>query len=278
MAIKLILSDIDATILPAGEKQVSERTVAAFHAALDAGIAIGPCSGRSFAQIPPFFGGDTACCATAIATNGLQAYADGRKVMERTLTAPVVERLRDVVDGVPGAGLICFDGTTPLLMTGERGDLAAARDALAKTFPAYAECCVSTSEIPSFPVIKANVFTGGTVEDANALQRLVEGVVPEVSLDRAYPCYFNVMTRGWNKGEAVRWLCRHLGVGLDEVVVFGDGTNDLSMLRVVEHSVAVANAVPEVTETARWHIGACADDAVAAAVEELAAGEWPFTA
>ena len=34
---KLILADIDGTILPAGHHQVSERTTAALEAALDAG-------------------------------------------------------------------------------------------------------------------------------------------------------------------------------------------------------------------------------------------------
>ena len=49
MAVKLILTDIDGTILPRGERVVSSRTVAAFHAALDAGIAVGPASGRGYA-------------------------------------------------------------------------------------------------------------------------------------------------------------------------------------------------------------------------------------
>lgn len=74
---KLILCDIDGTILPKGNPQVSQRTIRAFHAALDAGIAIGPASGRGIDWIPPFFGGDAACCATCLATNGQQVYLGG---------------------------------------------------------------------------------------------------------------------------------------------------------------------------------------------------------
>ena len=43
---KLILSDIDQTILPWGALQVSERTRMAFHKVLDAHIPIGPVGGR----------------------------------------------------------------------------------------------------------------------------------------------------------------------------------------------------------------------------------------
>lgn len=89
--------------------------------------------------------------------------------------------------------------------------------------------------------------------------------------------FSNAMPAGWNKGEAVKWLLERLGIGRDEAVVFGDAGNDLQMFAAVEHSVAVAGALPEAREAARWHIGAVEDDAVPAAIEALAAGEFPFT-
>ena len=46
MAIKLILTDIDGTIMPYGKRQVTQRCRSAFHAAMDAGILVGPASGR----------------------------------------------------------------------------------------------------------------------------------------------------------------------------------------------------------------------------------------
>ena len=40
MAIKLILTDIDGTIMPYGKRQVTQRCRAAFHAAMDAGLSL----------------------------------------------------------------------------------------------------------------------------------------------------------------------------------------------------------------------------------------------
>ena len=60
------------------------------------------------------------------------------------------------------------------------------------------------------------------------------------------------------------------GIGIDEVVVFGDAENDLEILREVPYSVAVANATPEVAATANYHIGACADEGVADALFDIA--------
>ena len=269
MGVKLILTDIDGTVLPRGRSRVSDRTVSAFHAAMDAGIFVGSASGRGYSWIPDFFGGDAACCATALATNGLQVYLGGELALERRLAPDALRELRAIVAETPRAGLVCFDDATPLLVEGLLDDLAA-------HFPAYAERCRVTSELPDFPVVKANVFTGAGEAAATELVARLNAEVPALDVDRAMPTYSNVMPRGWNKGAAVAWMAERLGVGLDEVVVFGDADNDLSMFAAVEHSVAVAGATPEAAEAARWHIGACEDDAVAAAIEVLAAGEWPF--
>lgn len=269
MAVKLILTDIDGTVLPRGQGRVSERTVAAFHAALDAGIFVGPASGRGYSWIPGFFGGDEACCATALATNGMQVYLGGRMVMEQTLAPDALGHVREIVAATPGAGLVCFDDATPLLVEGSL-------EVLAAHFLAYAERCRVTRALPDFPVVKANVFTGAGEPAMAELVARLNAEVPELDVDRAMPTYSNIMPRGWNKGAAVAWVAERLGVGLDDVVVFGDADNDLPMFAAVENSVVVAGASPEAAAAARWHVGACEDDAVAAAIEALAAGEWPF--
>ena len=82
--------------------------------------------------------------------------------------------------------------------------------------------------------------------------------------------YIDISPVVWGKGEAVQLMAGELGVGLDEVATFGDSENDLSMIEAVPNSVAVANATEAVARAARWHVGRCADDAVALALEDLA--------
>ena len=47
--------------------------------------------------------------------------------------------------------------------------------------------------------------------------------------------------------------------------------NDLAMIRAVPNSVTVANADVDVAAAARWHIGDTQEDAVAVALEQIAA-------
>jgi sucrose-6F-phosphate phosphohydrolase len=59
----------------------------------------------------------------------------------------------------------------------------------------------------------------------------------------------DVLPKMANKGNAITWLCRHLGVGLDEIVVAGDSGNDSSMFLLEGvRGIAPGNAEPELRE------------------------------
>ena len=269
-AIKLILSDIDGTILPFGQRVVPERTRRAMHAALDAGIHVGPASGRGISHVVPSFAGDDALTATALGTNGMQVYLDGAMIHEEHLDHDALVHVAEVIAGRPGVGAIVFDGGTPLLVAGTREDLA-------QSFPVYAEQARDHVGIPDFPVIKMNIFNAGGIEVTRELLDLLVREVPELDFNLPVPGFLNITPVGYSKASGIDILCEALGIGIEQVVTFGDGGNDIEMIAHVPNGVAVEGAVPEVAAAARWHIGPCEDESVADVLEALAAGEWPFS-
>jgi hypothetical protein len=69
--------------------------------------------------------------------------------------------------------------------------------------------------------------------------------------------FLEIVPTGADKGTALAYIAGRLGVPRDQVVAFGDGLNDLSMLSWAGHSVAVGpEAHPEVIAIAREHIPA----------------------
>ena len=268
-ATRLILSDIDGTILPYGRACVSDRVRAAFHAALDAGMHVGPASGRGFSHIPASFGGDAACSATCLATNGMQVYLEGRLICQRLLPREPLVRMARALREVPHAGLICFENGIPLLVEGDVADLE-------QSFRMYADECHEVRDIPSHDIQKANVFVNGDLAYTQEVFGILASQTTELGLNVPMTGFLNVTPVGWSKANGIDVLCDALGIGLDQVVVFGDGGNDVEMLAHVPNSVAVAGASPEAANAARWHIGRCEDDAVADAIEQLARGRWPF--
>lgn len=281
---RLILTDIDRTILPWGQSVVPARVREAYHHAMDAGIHVGPATGRGYDWLAPLFEGDASCFATCVATNGNQVFLDGAKVREVSFGGDVLAGAVQVASGFPHAGVIAFDGATPTLVSGDIADLRA-------SFPSYGALCRVAADggalgLPTFRCTKANVFmaapgTDGKLAPAgegptralvDALNRQADGL----DFDYPQPGFANVMRPGLNKATGILALADALGVDVNDVVVFGDAGNDLAMFGAIPNSVAVANATEEAAAAARWHIGSCDDLAVADAIDALAAGEWPF--
>lgn len=73
--------------------------------------------------------------------------------------------------------------------------------------------------------------------------------------------YIEVFAAGVSKAAAVKQLAAMTGT--DEITVYGDNLNDISMMAVATDPVAVANAKPDVIQAASRIIASNCDDAVA---------------
>ena len=51
-----------------------------------------------------------------------------------------------------------------------------------------------------------------------------------------------------NKGNALKWLCEKLDIDISELIAFGDGGNDIDMIKTAGCGVAMANACEELKE------------------------------
>ena len=74
--------------------------------------------------------------------------------------------------------------------------------------------------------------------------------------------------KGIGKGAALRWLADYKGISMDNVMAFGDNSNDMDMLTSVGWPVAVGNAIDEARAAARIVCGNCEDDGVAMTIEK----------
>jgi hydroxymethylpyrimidine pyrophosphatase-like HAD family hydrolase len=75
---------------------------------------------------------------------------------------------------------------------------------------------------------------------------------------------------GVNKAAALAELCDELGLQSADVIAFGDFLNDLPMLAWAGHSVAVANAHPDVVDEADEVTASNDEDGVAIVLERIA--------
>lgn len=92
--------------------------------------------------------------------------------------------------------------------------------------------------------------------------------VLEVYPDRS-GTFLNLVPAGVSKESALNHLWREHADPWRGVLAFGDDLGDLEMLRLAEHGVAVANALPRVLAAAPYRTASNEADGVALALEAL---------
>lgn len=71
---------------------------------------------------------------------------------------------------------------------------------------------------------------------------------------------------GITKATGIEQICGDLGLEIDNVMMIGDGLNDLSAIEAVGHAVAMGNAAPEVILASRYQVASVDDHGVAEAL------------
>jgi Cof subfamily protein (haloacid dehalogenase superfamily) len=94
----------------------------------------------------------------------------------------------------------------------------------------------------------------------------------ELDVTISHPEYLEFTAPGVNKGTALRWLARRLKIPLGQVMAIGDQYNDLEMLDVAGHGVAMAGAPGPVRAVAQYEAPRCEDDGAARMIERLILG------
>ena len=270
--IKLALSDMDNTIVPLGMGVVSERTRAGIHACLDAGVHFAPATGRDPDGLERFFRGDEACYATMLASNSKVITLDGRMVREVFIDTEDVCRVCRLLEHEPDVFCLFRVGDVDYAYGSsdvDYGDLA----------DIFGPDVHPTTELPAGNVIAFTVAHAISTARQEEIRSMIEGACPGLECLAPALGVFDVMPRGWTKASGMQVLMDEMGITADEVCVFGDSENDIPLLKACPNSVTVANALPAAAAVARYHIGACADDAVADALFDIAkaaiTGETP---
>lgn len=81
--------------------------------------------------------------------------------------------------------------------------------------------------------------------------------------------YLNVINSSVSKGNSINGLVRYLKLNMDNVVCFGDGINDLSMIQMAGHGIAMENANEILKENADEVIGDNNTDDISKVIDRI---------
>lgn len=106
------------------------------------------------------------------------------------------------------------------------------------------------------------------VQAEEELSALLDG---QMDVYRSAPFFLELVARGIDKARSLTLLLEHCHIPATNLTAFGDGYNDISMLRLAGRGVAMANAAPEVRAAATEVTLSNDEDGVALVIEQMLA-------
>ena len=111
-------------------------------------------------------------------------------------------------------------------------------------------------------------------QDPHFMEAVTQSL-PHLGLHDEYELVFSderkleITKKGINKGKALDTLLEKLGISNEEVAVFGDSENDISMLSDRPYSFAMANALPKAKSVANYATPSNDDEGVYHGLKQL---------
>lgn len=98
LMIKLVLTDMDDTLIPAGRDGASDYAIEGIHAMQAAGLHFGPVSGRQPSAMGWMFKNCSECFSTGAFCNGQVMFVDGEVVASHATDNAALMRLADYLE------------------------------------------------------------------------------------------------------------------------------------------------------------------------------------
>lgn len=268
--IKLIALDLDGTLLTSG-KTLSARNAEALARAAEKGIHIVPTTGRFYSGMPEAI--RSLCCLRYVITiNGAAIYDAAAQRDIANVNLPLLQAVEILryLDELPVIYDCYMDNWG--WMTRAMQQRAADFTQSIHYLKMIRTLRTPVDELKAFllekgqDVQKIQFFTKDLSLRAALLQTLAQRF-GSIAVSSSTPNNVEINHAGATKGAAVRTLAAHLGLRMEQTMAFGDGLNDISMLRAAGLGVAMENAEQTVKDAADCVTCSNDEDGVAAAIE-----------
>ena len=266
MAIKLVASDIDNTLLTT-DKKLTARTIAAVQAAKERGIHVVLCTGRPLTGVLPLLNqlGLTTDSDYVITLNGAQVQrATGEQLFASTI--PLTE-YRQLVPYFAKLGVNMHMVTLNSGVYVHQPDIG-----YYTVFDTYHTKMhlhvVPLKQLPANIQIAKYMMADEPAKIDAVTQQLPSTITDHFYCVRSERFFYELLNKQATKGNAVMALAHRLGITPAEVMTLGDENNDLTMIAQAGWGVAMGNANSQVKAVAQAVTADNNHDGVAQAIEK----------
>ncbi|OMP66494.1 Cof-type HAD-IIB family hydrolase [Domibacillus epiphyticus] len=245
MAQKIIFFDIDGTLYD-HDKKLPASTKQAIRDLQEIGHEVAIATGRA-----PFMFADLRKeldIETFVSYNGQYVVFKGKPLYKNPLNKEALLKLTEVAVG-RNHPIVYMDHEDMKVNTPDHEDVTAGIDSL---------------KINHFPAHDPNYHEGRELYQSllfckDPEDKLYEEQFPEFDFVRWHPVSCDIVPAGGTKAKGIQKIIGQLGIAPEDIYAFGDGLNDVEMLKTVVNSVAMGDGHEDAKNAAK-HITTNVDE------------------
>ena len=104
---------------------------------------------------------------------------------------------------------------------------------------------------------------------SDADEKIFKDVLIHCEPMRWHPLFADIIAKGTSKSRGIDEVIAHYGIRLEETMAFGDGGNDIPMLKHAGIGIAMGNAAPEIQAAADYVTTSVDDDGILHALQHF---------
>jgi hypothetical protein len=239
--IKLIVSDLDGTLIPEGTQELEPGFFEVLDALLERGIGFMAASGRAYSSMKNLFSEYTDRISF-LCENGALVMENGDVVLKKTLPLEAARAISSDLIANPNVD-VQLSGTSVTYISPRTEWFFNTQKYAVKNNVVTIK---SFDDIPE-PLIKIACHIYDFEKNAASIrQEMMDRYSAYGDFVYAGNGFLDLLPNNTGKGQALKELMDKEGLAPDEIMVFGDNENDMSMLALSPNSYAKSNSAPNV--------------------------------
>ncbi len=261
--IKLIVVDVDNTIIPAGEQCISKRLKDDFHKAMDQGIKVMINTGRHYTFLQPslfndlpmeYIGTINGACVTDRFGNTIEKHPMKKEHMD-AITNICIQN--DIGLGFKFEDRIVTYANHQKFMDGY----------VQKGAP-WEKSVINDTEKREHHLQHGHPLGTFLIGDESIVEAFSNSI-PDLQFAWSFRNGYDVFLKDINKATSVECVLKKYQMTWDNVIAFGDAGNDIAFVKKAAIGVALGNAKDDLKRYADIITDDCKDDGVAKTLESL---------
>lgn len=276
--IKLVVTDMDGTLLSHGQS-ISEGNIEAIERIQNLGVEFAIASGRDYRSVMHVMDKYNIKCESILGNGAQYCDKDGNVLMSCYMDHGVI---KDIVSVLHERNIPYMIITATGFYTGYEPDYV--RDLFAergrRKFKDNSEV---PADAPSNNLVKIDNFDEFVASDLDIVKveafsldpseitearKYVEHL-PNISILSSFDDNIEITNKDAQKGLILEKVIKLKGLEKEEVMVLGDGMNDITLFECFPYSFATGNAEKEIKELAYKVVASCFDDGFKEAVDSM---------